>query len=165
MQQYLPLPQMIEVSMLPAIPLAQREQLPHQAGIYFVLHGEVVRYIGQTKSLRERWKNHNRIPQYATTAAVTIAYLLVSNPNLLRSVEKACIAYFDPLDNRKGYNERWAKVAVTPDVKRNIALLSLDDDCKEYELVRKLVEQEMARRKGEPHHAIKDQEPAHAHME
>ena len=41
---------------LPSLPLALRRQLPNCAGVYLVLEGKTVIYVGQSASLILRWE-------------------------------------------------------------------------------------------------------------
>ena len=98
-QTYFPFPEMIHFSTLPSLPLVQREALPDEPGIYFLFQGSTLRYIGRTISLKKRWAAHHRWEQYSKSEETIIAWLIVSHPMLLSSVEHACITYFDPPDN------------------------------------------------------------------
>lgn len=48
---------------LPSLPLKMRSQLPSLPGIYFVLNGTEVVYIGKSWSIKSRWDGHHRLPQ------------------------------------------------------------------------------------------------------
>lgn len=99
MQQYLPIPQAIDLAQLPSLLLVERAQLPKESGIYFVLEGALVRYVGRTNCLRQRWAAHHRFESYHRQEGLRIAWLTVSDTTLLPLIEDACIAFFHPRDN------------------------------------------------------------------
>lgn len=99
-QCLLPLAECIEIRRLPSVPVQQRDTLPKMEGIYFVLSGDgVVQYIGRSSNLYLRWRTHHRLNLYTKDPCYTIAWLSVSNAELLPAIEKACIDYFKPQDN------------------------------------------------------------------
>ena len=51
-----------------------------------------------------------------------------------------------PMEASKRWREKWRNVPVHPDVKKRLSILALDDDIHENELVRRLVDAEVARR-------------------
>lgn len=44
-----------EIKLLPSVALKDRNELPAGSGIYFVVSGDAVLYIGRSKRLRQRW--------------------------------------------------------------------------------------------------------------
>ena len=99
MQTILPLPQMIAIDALPSLPLRQRDALPEEAAIYFVLQHGTLRYIGQTKYLNKRWRHHHRLQQYTQEETTMIAWLAVPQTLSLVAIERVFIDYFAPTDN------------------------------------------------------------------
>ncbi|BAZ19049.1 XRE family transcriptional regulator (plasmid) [Calothrix sp. NIES-4071] len=49
----------INPSNLPVIPISERRNLPDCPAIYFVMQGNIILYIGRTKSLCRRWLTHH----------------------------------------------------------------------------------------------------------
>lgn len=45
---------------LPSVGIGDKHLLPACPGIYFVVNGEQVVYVGKAKSILSRWKNHHR---------------------------------------------------------------------------------------------------------
>lgn len=89
----------IDLATLPTLPLAQRAALPDAPGIYFALAADgTVLYIGKARRLVARWNStqHHRYAQLAAMPGVRLAWLVVSDVALLRSIEQACIEYFNP---------------------------------------------------------------------
>lgn len=96
----LPLANFICVEALPSTTVEERGRLPKESGIYFVLNATgVVQYIGRTTNLYLRWIGHHRLDQYNAMTGARIAWLTMSNPDLLPAIEQACIEYFQPQDN------------------------------------------------------------------
>jgi hypothetical protein len=106
-------PETINLSSLPALPLAERHRLPDVPGIYFVMDAaDTVHYIGRTKSLWSRWHAHHRRTQFSGIADLRIAYLIVTDSALLPQIEEALIDYFAPLLNRKKIPSGFATIQV-----------------------------------------------------
>lgn len=97
-QTPLPLACMISLNALPKIAVEARRDLPESPGIYFVLEGKIVRYIGRSMNLHGRWKVHHRLRDYCEKG-MEIAWLAFSNTDLLEKIEQACIDFFHPQDN------------------------------------------------------------------
>lgn len=49
---------------LPSLPLVERSGLPNLPAIYFVIAGEQVVYIGQTKNLVRRLLTHDKLKKF-----------------------------------------------------------------------------------------------------
>lgn len=99
-QAYLPLAEYICVDSLPSVPVCEHALLPKESGIYFVVsHDGIVQYIGRTSNLHARWNIHHRLDQYGKMPLFRIAWLAISNSELLPALEKAYIHYFQPKDN------------------------------------------------------------------
>jgi GIY-YIG catalytic domain len=100
-------PQTIEIKSLPSISLSQRSQLPATQGIYFVLDAsETVQYIGRSINIQQRWLRHHRYQQLTEIGFVKIAWLTVSNKNLLAQIEMALIDWFKPPLNKSRCQKR-----------------------------------------------------------
>jgi hypothetical protein len=69
----------INLRALPSLPLGERWHFPHQAAVYFVLATwRKVLYIGATRSLFMRWRNHHLLPQFKALSSLHVAWLLIS---------------------------------------------------------------------------------------
>lgn len=86
---------------LPSVPLSAKAQLPDCPAIYFVMDGQTVLYIGKAVKLSQRWAGHHRFKQVQETASCpSIAWMEVSDHNLLGEVERTLIEHFQPRLNR-----------------------------------------------------------------
>jgi len=95
---------------LPSVAVKDRKEMPNCSAIYFVLDKDnVAIYVGQSIGLAQRWVQHHRLKQLATMGDCRIAWLEVSDTALLDSIERACIAYFQPSLNGTGGSFRVAK--------------------------------------------------------
>lgn len=94
-------PPEIDIKTLPWFPLEQYRSFPRIPALYFVLDDAFnVLYIGRTLSLHSRWRQHHRMQDYASSPGLRVAWMFVTDPALLPALEKACIAFFRPRDNR-----------------------------------------------------------------
>lgn len=94
-------PESIDLATLPSIELTERKQLPNIAACYLVMEKESVIYIGKSTNLVIRWLSHNRLKEIKLRGTdIKIAWIEVSDPNLLLVIEKALIQYFKPPLNR-----------------------------------------------------------------
>ena len=99
--------QEVNLHLLPFVTLAELRYLPTCAGIYFVTQegGEVV-YIGQSKSIRQRWQSHHLITELcessdlAIARTIRVAWLAVDNTELLTQLESVFIRFYRPRLNR-----------------------------------------------------------------
>jgi hypothetical protein len=96
----------INLESLPWLPLEARTNLPELPGIYFVLDGyKTPLYIGRSANIRQRWNTHHRLNDIKNLPDIAIAWLEVSEPSLLDSVEQALIDWFDPPLNGKAISQ------------------------------------------------------------
>lgn len=87
----------IELSALPSVTLDQRRDLPACQGIYFVMDGARVLYVGKAGNIGSRWRNHHRLYALRQLPGISIAWLQFDgDEQLLTQIEDACIVYFDP---------------------------------------------------------------------
>lgn len=95
-------PDTIDLSTLPSLSLAERNQFPRCQGIYFVIadDGKLL-YIGRSINIAKRWSQHHRHPDLEQLVGVRLAWLQVSDALLLPEIEKALIQYFKPQLNKK----------------------------------------------------------------
>ncbi|MBA3922793.1 MAG: GIY-YIG nuclease family protein [Nostocaceae cyanobacterium] len=106
----------IEPQTLPCLSLFERKNLPIMSAVYFVISSpNVIQYIGRTNNLRVRWQNHHRLNKLEEYEDCKIAWLEVSNSDLLPAIELALIEYFKPPLNRTGVNGK-PKCELEPDV-------------------------------------------------
>jgi len=87
------------LAVLPSLPLEERKALPATAGIYFVLAGDAVLYIGKATNLYQRWDAHHRLKQLNKRGGCRIAWMTVDDAGLLDELEQVCITHFDPVLN------------------------------------------------------------------
>lgn len=88
---------------LPYVSLSEKHLLPKAGGIYFVISGSLILYIGKAgNSLRERWVKHHRYQEFlavSTTSEVVIAYWTTA-PFPLVETEKALVEKLKPSLNK-----------------------------------------------------------------
>lgn len=86
---------------LPYVGIKERRALPHESGIYFVLLGKEILYIGMANNLHQRWYAHHRYRQFKSYGDVVIAWLVVANPfhRELEVIEETYICHFNPILN------------------------------------------------------------------
>jgi hypothetical protein len=74
-----------------------RGLLPRVPAIYFVLEDEEIVYIGQTKNLLVRWRNHHITANFVgTVGKISIAWLQSQNTELLKVIEQTLIDAVQP---------------------------------------------------------------------
>lgn len=157
-------PQTIPLLTLPSVAFDNRKALPTYAAIYFVLNAQgTVLYIGQTQCLFQRWQGHF-FARFRAHHASRIAWLVMSDDTLLKPVEKACIAYFDPLCNtRKGRAPDeliQTTLRVRPEVFRKAQFYLHEDDSNINEFCAKQLEQYIEKRERRaPSPLVEQREP------
>lgn len=84
---------------LPYVTVSDKKLLPNSRGLYFVLRGDQILYIGKAFSgLVTRWRDHHRLPQL--NASDKLAYLEIDLDDLeLAKLEKAEITRLQPFLN------------------------------------------------------------------
>lgn len=89
-----------ELLHLPSVPLSARGELPQCPGVYFILDGSTVLYVGKSVNLAQRWVAHHRLRQVESMARYPrIAWMELGEAALLEEVERALIHHFEPLLN------------------------------------------------------------------
>ncbi len=84
------------VEELPFVALEDKQSLPQEPCVYFVLDGQgTVLYIGQSENLKERWSSHHKLAAMMQLEGVKISFLK-TDVELLRRVEIALIEAFNP---------------------------------------------------------------------
>lgn len=80
--------------------------LPQVPAVYFVLEDLEIVYVGQTKSLLERWRSHHVVKRLeGLSGNISIAWLQCNEINLLPAIEKVLIDTLEPRLNA----ERWGR--------------------------------------------------------
>lgn len=95
-------PESVKPLNLPSLPLTWRKAFPDCPCVYFAILGKKILYIGRSYSLNKRWSNHHRCTELEEAGDVRIAWIQVSEAELLPLIEAALIKYFKPLLNRTG---------------------------------------------------------------
>lgn len=62
----------INLSNLPSLPLNKKRELPVLEAIYFCVTGQEILYIGQSKNVNQRWRNHHKYYELVTREGVEI---------------------------------------------------------------------------------------------
>jgi len=93
----------LDLSSLPWMPLSAKAGLIDEPGIYFAIDSlDVVQYVGRSRGVRGRWKNHHRFSQLSRLGGVRICYMAVDDESLLPAIEEALIHWFSPPLNVAG---------------------------------------------------------------
>lgn len=127
----------IDVKQLPSVSLKNKKKLPKISGIYFVIDSTgVIQYIGKSVNINNRWSNHHREEYLKRLNDVKIAYLYISNTELLLEIEQALIDWFNPyLNNLRIVDENKTKCKI---VKKSIILPEkLAEEIKNYSIKEK----------------------------
>ena len=91
-------PKLLDLSALPSLPLSDRKQFPAIPCIYFAMSSGRVQYVGRSENLKARWYGHHKLKELSKDS--NIAWLEVSNYELLPAIEAALIQWFEPPLNR-----------------------------------------------------------------
>lgn len=93
----------IDVFSLPSCNFDRKSSLPDVRCVYFVISGCKVKYVGSTKSLKSRARNHHRLYEFEMLGAeCRVTYFTIeSDDAALRGAERSAIKYFNPEMNRK----------------------------------------------------------------
>ncbi|OKH11178.1 hypothetical protein NIES208_17660 (plasmid) [[Limnothrix rosea] IAM M-220] len=93
---------------MPFVSLSDKHLLPEKQGLYFVLSllpESKLLYIGQTKNLSERWKDHHRLPEFRLLErvgeSICVSWLESSDPlPALEKLESLLIEKLSPILNK-----------------------------------------------------------------
>jgi GIY-YIG catalytic domain len=119
-------PASLDIMALPSVALADYRQLPDTTALYFIVNaiGKLL-YIGQSIELKTRWRTHHRLARYQQLEGIRIAWLDLSDrcpvtyrdgrKKYLVALERSCIAYFRPPDNR-GQGLRYLRIEIPIDL-------------------------------------------------
>lgn len=90
-------PSEIDLLALPSLHLDDKKHLPQCPGVYFAIDSnDKVQYIGISQDIKARWSQHHRENQLNGIGQIKIAYLEISELDMLRDVETALINWFTP---------------------------------------------------------------------
>lgn len=90
-------PESLDIASLPSLPLSDRRRLPDVSAVYLVLEEEIVIYVGQSRSLLNRWLSHDKLKKFKSRVTpLRVAWLECSEITLLHEIETALIAWFEP---------------------------------------------------------------------
>ena len=93
----------INVSELSSVLISERDELPEQSGIYFVMDEvDTIHYIGMSINLRNRWYSHHRQEDFDLIKNGKIAYISSMPKHYLKEIEATLIKTFIPRLNIKG---------------------------------------------------------------
>ena len=95
----------IKPSELSWVPINERDELPEQSGIYFVLDNlDTIHYIGMSVNLRNRWysNRHHRQADFDLIEGGKIAYISSLPKHYLKDMEATFIKTFVPSLNIQG---------------------------------------------------------------
>ena len=86
----------IDTKTLPCMTLSDSKSFPQVSCIYFAIDSlGCVHYVGKTKNLNSRWKNHQCKDRLLNIGGIKIAYLILDDSSL-GQVEKDAILFFSP---------------------------------------------------------------------
>lgn len=90
---------MINLDDLPSYKFSEVQYLPHVSAIYFALAKDnTVLYIGKSKNICKRWRNHHRLYDLEKANCSRVAYLCYDD-RFIADMERTAILQFNPLLN------------------------------------------------------------------
>jgi hypothetical protein len=92
-----------EIKALPSVPFSDRKSFPDSKGVYFVVDGDEIVYIGMTAaSFRDRWAGHHRLQDIEESCkAPMVFFLSVRLPSdRILDVERSLILAHSPRMNK-----------------------------------------------------------------
>ena len=102
MKDFIPIS--VKPSQLPSKPLSDRANFPTCSCVYFAQAGKDIVYVGKTKNLRKRWKNHHRFAQLEKLADIRIGWMAVTDP-WMSAIEQDWIWSYKPsLNNSPNFS-------------------------------------------------------------
>jgi hypothetical protein len=103
----------IDVTNLPFVAFADRNQIPHASAVYFVLdETDSVIYVGRSVDIRNRWRGHHLLAELRHLEGIRIAWYQPERGGLLAEIEAVCIDRFSPRLNMVGGARRRFAVQV-----------------------------------------------------
>ena len=79
-----------------SITIEDRDELPEESGIYFVIDNSNIYYIGMSKNLQQRWYSHHKQAALDSFTNLRIAYLDCLPKHYLKNIESTLIKHFKP---------------------------------------------------------------------
>lgn len=89
------------VFFLPSKSRHQLDELPAEAGIYYVTAFWIVFYVGRSKNMRSRWRRHHKHNQFEMLGMFGRLHYRILPESKLQTYEKTEIARLDPPWNYK----------------------------------------------------------------
>jgi predicted GIY-YIG superfamily endonuclease len=62
---------------LPSVPFNEKSKLPEESGIYFCIRDRGILYIGMSKDIKNRWKQHHRHEELLSHSCQKISFLCI----------------------------------------------------------------------------------------
>ena len=94
---------------LSSLAIQDKDDLPEESGIYFIIDESKIYYIGMSKNLQNRWYSHHRQDDFDKIPNLSIAYINCLPVNYLISIERTLIQHFIPKLNKQN-NPLWNKI-------------------------------------------------------
>jgi hypothetical protein len=89
----------INLSNLASVPLNKKRELPAKEAIYFCVVGQEILYIGQSKNVNQRWRNHHRYYELVTREGVEIYWFECTGIKQRLIGERLLIEHYKPVFN------------------------------------------------------------------
>ena len=87
---------------LESIKIEDKDDLPEESGIYFIIDQSNLYYIGMSLNLQKRWYNHHKQKELDSLPNLSISYLDCLPKHYLKNIESALIEHFQPKLNIVG---------------------------------------------------------------
>jgi excinuclease UvrABC nuclease subunit len=103
----------MDILKLPRVEFSQKRMLPRISGVYFVLAGDSVLYIGATKNLHQRWNigGHHQRKALIENGCTALAWV-VTDPRGLKRREAALISEVRPPLNVRLFGGKMVNVHI-----------------------------------------------------
>jgi hypothetical protein len=88
-----------QIEELPQVTWRDRALLPDEPGLYFVLVGTDVLYVGRSGRLRTRWNQYPLRCVFEQVGPFSVAFQLIEDIDTLKATEKAVVRALRPLFN------------------------------------------------------------------
>lgn len=87
---------------LDSVNIEDKDNLPEESGIYFVIDKSNIYYIGMSLNLQKRWYDHHKQQELDSLSNLRISYLDCLPKHYLKNIESALIEHFKPKLNIVG---------------------------------------------------------------
>lgn len=81
---------------LKSVSIEDRDNLPEEPGVYFVIDEFNIYYIGMSSNIQKRWYSHHKQPYLNSLANIKISYLDCLPKHYLKNIESTLINHFKP---------------------------------------------------------------------